>query len=167
MPQHLYVNCPDQKCQFHLKPIWLLVANPLQITVDPAVWPEDGRFLFVACPECRHVSAHLQAYEGDPPEGDRSAQQPWLGIFFLCAIPGCRSPAEFLVRMDATVTQTTEPELREKLATGYWTGVSACEHPISTRDVPKDGFLFEWQRGMLRGHNTQHPRWNSLRQPRK
>ncbi|SRR5260370_3563280 len=161
MPLDYYVNCPIESCKFHRAPIRLLVANPQQTIGDLAEWPEDGTFLYLACPECRRVFVHCHAYQDDFPEESHNVEKAWLRISFRCAKENCRTPIEFHVLLETTVTQTTESELRTKLRTEHWTGVSPCDHPISTANILE--FLFDFVRGKMRGYNPRHPRWNALK----
>ncbi len=162
-----YVNCPAiaGPCRFHDEPIRLLDASPPQTIHGREEWPEDGTFLYLACPECRHVSAHCHAYDAGFPESAHTLEKAWLRISFLCATQNCNTPKEFHVLMGTTVTQTTESELRAKLKAGYWTGVSPCDHPIYTNDA--QNYVFEWVRGAIKGYNPRHPRWSDLRRTAK
>src|SRR6266851_10464532 len=74
-----------------------------------AWWPNGIDDLYVACPECRHISGHRR-YEviHEPaqkiPHGDKS----WLRISFRCAQPGCGIPVQFHVLVLTIVTVTSK-----------------------------------------------------------
>lgn len=67
---------------------------------------------------------------------------------------------QFHVLQDSTVTESTESELRELLASGYWKGLSPCGHPIAIFGNQKVSFDLATP-GRPRGYNRRHPFWKS------
>ena len=155
----LYVQCMNQRCSRSRKetPIRLLVPTPPQVGPDLSSWPNDGRSLFVACPECTLVFAYERARAAvfPPKEGEA-----WMSISFRCRAEGCNTPAEFHVLRDSATNAATESQLRKQLASGHWTGALPCGHPIIVargQDV-----LFEWDRGRIHGYDPNHRKWERI-----
>jgi len=165
MPPDLVVHCPSQaeesRCRFRRDPIRLLAANPLQKERHPEVWPKDGTLLYLACPDCRLVSAHsdckVVGFSDD--QSKRHRGKVWLRLSFRCGVEGCNTPGEFHVLEDGTVTLTRKTELREKLNSGHWIGVLPCGHPISKANPKTLHFDIP---GIMQGYNPNHQRWASI-----
>jgi hypothetical protein len=119
-------------------------------------WPNESDWLYVACPECRQVSAYIapSIYHGQSlPHGDKT----WLCISFRCAVENCNTPVQFHILTEAVETLRTESELRAKLASGHWRGNAPCGHPIATGSAQEIRFQWDW--GRLRGYDPKHPEW--------
>jgi hypothetical protein len=60
------------------------------------------------------------------------------------------------------VTETTESEIYDLLASGYWTGAVQCGHPIGIKEYQK--VSFDPIRGGidLRGYNRYEAFWKSF-----
>jgi hypothetical protein len=133
MSLDLTVYCPNNECEFHQKPI-LLPASTLPQTVDdPKGWPEDGTYLYLACPACRRVSAHFHGEPIDLPEASQSEfrkDTDWLRVNYVCGVEHCKSPAEFRVLVRKGEDKSIRSELLDKLRLGHWTGNLPCGHPI-------------------------------------
>ncbi len=91
---------------------------------------------------------------------DTRADKIFFCISLRCAVEDCNIPVQFHVLMDATITQTTESELREKLATGYWKGACQNGHPIAITSGQK--VLFETVQGKLEGYNPNGREWKDF-----
>jgi len=157
----LYVLCMNQRCP-HSRvemPIRLLVPSPPDTKPNPNFWPNDGHFLYVACPECVHVFAYRQAGAAEFSQ-KKDPGRMWMSISFRCATEGCNTPAEFHALLGTTVTQTANDELREKLASGYWKGVLQCGHPIVVGK--KQNVRFEWDLGRMQGYDRSHRKWERI-----
>jgi len=160
MTQWPCIYCTTEECREKHTPIPLPFAMPESSTSNPEAWPNDSNWLYVACPVCRRVSQHSGFY---PAQLDRSIPESnsiWLRVSYRCAVGGCKLPVEFHVLTGPTITQTTVPELREKLNTEYWKGAFPCAHPIAT--TSEQEVRFDRPTGILRGYNPNNPRWNEI-----
>ena len=156
------IYCMSPQCFRKRKPIPLPFPTPVPVVRDLEWWPNDKDWLYFACPECRLITAHLgiQVVQFQDPQSRPHADKLWLCISFRCAVEGCNTPVQFHVLADSTITQTTESELREKLSSGYWSGVSPCKHETSITNDQK--VRFEIVRGRLQGYNPEHREWSDL-----
>jgi hypothetical protein len=155
----LYVQCMNKRCLRSRKetPIRLLVPVPLQTEPDPSLWPDDGRWLYLACPECILVFAYNRPGIAEfPPKGDEA----WMCISFRCKAATCNAPAEFHVLIDTGKGTAAESQAREQLATGYWTGALPCGHPIIV--AKEQNVIFEWDRGSIHGYDPNHWKWQRI-----
>jgi len=154
-----HLICKNRNCGL---PIPLPLSTLLHLVPHPQWWPNDSDWLYAACPECRQVSAHLRfsLWDFEDVRSRPHADKDWLRISFRCAQEGCNIPVQFHVLWVPTVTQTTETELREKLHTGYWTGVSPCGHPIAITNDQK--IVFEWALGKMQGYNSNDRLWSEV-----
>jgi hypothetical protein len=163
MPAIPCLTCPSEACRTaKIRPIPLPPSTLVHSAPHPGWWPNDTHWLYAACPECRQVSAHLRfvVWEVQDSQSTPHADKVWLRISFRCAQAGCNTPVQFHVLWVPTVTQTTESELREKLRTGYWTGVSPCGHPIAIANDQK--VLFDWALGRMLGYNPTDRFWSEV-----
>jgi hypothetical protein len=135
-------------------------------TLEPATegqdwWPNGSDWLYIACPECRYVYAHVQCRNETLPRNRTTPHEDkiLLRISYRCAGTGCGVPRQFHILVDATVTDTTVSELRDLLTSGYWTGVGPCVHPIGI--VGNQTPSVDPIRGGidLRGYNSADPFW--------
>jgi hypothetical protein len=151
------IYCETRNCLDKRKPIPLPFAMPGPSVQHPTAWPTDNTWLYVACPECKRVSAYC-AYR--PIQLDRNlphSDKLWIRISFECAQEGCESPVQFHVLVDPVLTPTTLYELREKLNSGYWRGGFPCGHPIATAIDQK--VEFDRPAATLEGYNPEDPYW--------
>ena len=131
---------------------------------DQGLWPNQRDSLYFACPECRTVSGyyecqnvilqpHLRAHHED---------KIVIRISFLCNVGICEVPRQFHILADALVTETTETDLRALLASGYWTGVGPCVHPIGI--VGNQKVSFDSIRGGIdmKGYNRADSFWKDF-----
>src|SRR6266852_1138044 len=152
------LECPSGSCN----PIPLPFATLPPTVKRPRWWPTETDWLYVACPDCKLVSAHVGysvRHFGDSqsvPQADKS----WLCISFRCAVESCDTPVQFHILREHIESLTTEHELREKLATGYWKGACQNGHSIATTSAQE--IRFEWDRETLRGYDPNHPEWRDL-----
>src|SRR6266446_5408780 len=162
MMPDLVVHCSKEGRRFRLESIRLLVANPLQITRHPELWPTDGSRLWIACPACKLVSAHCfcetVGFPDDQIEFHRD--KVWWSISFRCAVEGCNTPAQFHVLMGTTVTETIKNDVREKLGKGYWKGVLPCDHPISITNDQR--VHFGMVPGRMQGYSPDDSQWHYI-----
>ena len=166
MPLDLGVKCPHPGCQFHQKPIHLLVAG-LGTTSDSRIrWAEKRTELYLACPACKRVSLHRRAEFHDFPEDHQAAGykgKVWIHIALLCSAEGCNTPADFHVLLNQASNNQLASELQIKLAKIHWTGVLPCGHYIAS--VGKGRWYFDRPlEGQLWDHTPFDPR---LAFPRK
>lgn len=162
MTTDLVVHCPTDGCRFQQEPIRLLISNPEQTKTNPNLWPSDGTWLYLACPECKRVSAYCYTQIAGFPDDqdDFQTDTAWLRISFRCAEEGCNTPAELHVQIDTIQTQRTRPRLLDRLRTGYWSGTLQCGHPIAiTSDQDP---VLERALGTMQGYNPGHPRWKRI-----
>jgi hypothetical protein len=154
--------CVSGKCIQKHKPIPLPFAMPPQPISHPELWPNGRNWLYVACPECRQVSAHshwVPVYFPDV-RSRPHANKLWLRISLLCGVEDCNTPVQFHVLVAPTITETTESKWREKLRSGYWTRACPCGHPTSI--TSDQAVVFERIRGILLGYNPSHPLWKQI-----
>lgn len=159
-----YLGCPNEDCQFHEGYIWLPPSSPTQTDDDPASWPGDGTYLFVACPGCRLVSSHCYAGAGDrSPSSQTSPQidEVWIRVSFLCEQENCKTPAEFHVLVAKAEDKQIRKGLIAKLQVGHWTGTMPCGHELEP--MSGDNFDFDRPLGSLKGYNPDRPRQPRIR----
>jgi hypothetical protein len=144
------VICHSGQCQGRT-PIPLPVSTLPPSVNNPMWWPNDSDWLYVACPECRHVYAYIQPTAVHFPEGQviSHSDKLWLRISFLCGHASCGVPAQFHALVDATVTDTTQSEWCDLLTKGYWIGSCPCGHPLAT--IAGQKVLFEFSPGKITG----------------
>src|SRR5260370_3071542 len=157
-PQHWgFVCCTSENC---LTPMLLYVAKPLQPVLDPDWWPHGKNWVYVACPECKLVYAYI-GLESLQNQNTLPVDKLWLRISFRCAVEDCKTPVQFHVLINSTVTEESENEWREKLRTGYWRCACPSGHPSAIVENQKVSFdRIDGER--LRGYNPDHPLWNEL-----
>src|SRR5437899_8094431 len=102
IPLYFSVQCNAADCQAKGTPIPLRESKPPRKDLDQDEWPNDGNQLYVACPECRHVSAHRRVVLACTEILSKS----WLCIAFRCAAEGCNTPAEFHVLTEPSVEKS-------------------------------------------------------------
>lgn len=139
MPFDRYLKCPNPDCPSPQEPIWLPSANLSQTTGDQKAWPSDGGSLFVACPECRRVSAHCSVQTEDCSEAIRTALRRdkfWIRVSFVCGQENCKTRLEFLALTGKADRKHVDIEVREKLQSGWWSGNLACQHAMRPRANP-------------------------------
>jgi len=161
MPVVACLWCPIDECPKQTQPMPLPVSTLQHKPLNPEEWPNDKELLYAACPDCRQVSAHLRFVLWNLPDfpSGPHADKSWLRISFRCAVEDCKTPVQF----HTLVIPTAEParnEWREKLASGYWRGVSPCGHPIAITNDQKVGFA--WVQGRMQGYNLADPLWSTL-----
>jgi hypothetical protein len=154
--------CLSAECHHKTIPIPLPFATPPPTEQNLGWWPNRVDWLYVACPECRQISAYVTS---SPVVFQDSKKRPhankfWFCISFRCAVEGCNTPIQFHVLEEPTITQTTESEWRERLASGYWKGASPCGHPISITSGQKVSFHAD--QGRLWGYDPNDPAWAYL-----
>jgi len=152
------LHCPTHSCS----PIPLPFATLPPELKRQGWWPNGVDWLYVACPECRLISAHVgcSSYLHDDVAPVRHSDKRWLCISLRCAVEGCNTPVQFHVLEEPIVTLTTEREWHEKLSTGYWKGVCQNGHPIATTSDQE--IRFEWDRETLRGYDPNALEWRGL-----
>jgi hypothetical protein len=129
---------------------------------DQDWWPNQREWLYIACPECRQVAAHIGCCNEviSRSQSELHKDKFLLRISFLCAGQSCGVPVQFHVLQDSTVTENTESELRELLASNYWRGLSPCGHPINISGNQKVSFDLPTP-GRPQGYNRRHAFWRS------
>jgi len=166
MPLCHYVNCPNEDCDLHQKPILLPPSSPPRPDDDLEGWPTDETHLYVACPSCRLVSVHCSAHVDDfLPESQSEFRKDrvWLRIRFVCGVEDCKTLSEFHALMARALQQKLWREIYEKFQIGYWKGATVCHHPIQP---PRDELLyFDEIQGKLKGHDPRHDPDISLSRP--
>lgn len=159
MESDLFVNCPNESCSLHSRPIWLRISNPQRILGDPSLWPKDGTKLFLECPSCRRVSAHSRVEIGVPPELNRSEQMVWLRISFRCATRGCGFPVEFHVWRETKILGLTKAGIYEQLRGESWEGESPCGHPMHIKQKQLVHFSLD---GIVNGYDPHTDQWRHI-----
>lgn len=152
-PPYFSVVCPELGCHREGKPIPLRASTPQRKDLDQDEWPNDGNPLYVACPECRHVSVHRRVGLACMERESRA----WLCIAFRCGLEGCNTPAEFHVLIEPTATK---PDVLSKLRNEYWTAVLPCSHPISIAD--DQAVAFDWDTERMRGYDPNADHWKRI-----
>jgi hypothetical protein len=133
MPSDLVVRCPNTECPAHQKPIALLAANPERIIADPEGWPKDGTVRWIACPECRRVSAYSHARIEPHLPDYRSTRKEWIGVTLVCGEEGCKSQSRFHALLAERADKELATEIQAKVAGGYWIGrFPDCRHTLSS-----------------------------------
>jgi hypothetical protein len=151
------------ECEHCSYRIVLPFPTPKSIAGRPDWWPNERDWLYLACPDCKQISAYIGFRSAAPLASQKKAHADELlwRISFRCAVEGCNTPVQFHVLAESTVTETTERELRAKLASGYWKGVSPCGHPIAITENQK--LVFDLiHEGRLQGYNPNHRMWNNF-----
>jgi hypothetical protein len=127
-------------------------------------WPNTRDWLYLACPECRIVAAHIGCQNMVLLRSQTKLHEGriLIRISFLCEMGICRVPRQFHILADALVTETTESDLRALLASGYWKGVGPCVHPTGINADQK--VSFDPIRGGidLRGYNRADSFWKEF-----
>jgi hypothetical protein len=154
------IYCTTRECRDKQKPIPLPFAMPAPPVSHPKAWPTDNSWLYVACPECKRVSAHCAYHQIQFDRDQPESENLWIRISFECGHEGCETPVQFHVILPPTMTQTTFAELNEKLNSGYWKGAFPCGHPIATTADQKVEFARPG--GTLQGYNPEDPYWLSF-----
>jgi len=156
------LRCPSDECRTKMQPIPLPISTLQHKPLNPEAWPNDTDWLYVACPDCKQVSAYLRfdLWNFQDVLQRPHADKDWIRISFRCEAEGCGIPIQFHVLAEPTVTQTTETELREKLSSGHWKGVSQCGHPIAIRQDQR--VIFERVRGRMQGYSLADPLWRKI-----
>ncbi len=83
-----------------------------------------------------------------------------LRVSYLCAAQPCGVPVQFHFLHDTEITNNTQKELRDLLASGYWTGPSPCGHPIGVLGNQKVVFDIP-NPGRPKGYNREDSFWYS------
>jgi hypothetical protein len=130
---------------------------------DRDVWPNGRNWLYIACPECRYVYGHAQCQNEVLPRNQPipHADKIVLRISYRCTRTTCGVPVQFHILEDATVTETTERELRDLLTSGYWTGVCPCGHSIGLAANQKV-FFDRMGQETLQGYNRADRFWQQF-----
>jgi hypothetical protein len=143
--------------------IVLPFPTPEPAPEDHDSWPNGRNWLYFACPQCRHIAAYAQCRNEVLPQNQAIPREDKvvIRVSFLCAGQSCGVPVQFHILEDATLTETTESELHDLLASGYWTGVGPCAHPIAIVGNQRVSFDLMHE-GILRGYNRKHPSWKNF-----
>ncbi len=147
-----YVHCSDSACPFHGKPILLPASSPQQKDSDPQGWPTDESVLFVACPQCRLVSAHYHADLADFPQDAQDKfrrGRVWWRITTQCGAENCTTLLEFHVLMEEDGQSRMWSDISGKFRAGFWKGATPCGHPLQA----SDNLHSDCVEGKLRGHD--------------
>jgi hypothetical protein len=137
MNRHPGLFCLSRDYQHTQGPMPLPLSTLRHVPEDQVEWPNDGSWLYVACPECNRVFAYSKIdLLPSPPAGPHS-DKFWLRISFRCAVENCGTPVQFHALVETTLTETTMTEWREKLANGYWKGAALCGHHIANNQRAK------------------------------
>jgi hypothetical protein len=154
MPLYFCVVCPEYLCPRRHVPIPLRESTPQRRELDQDEWPNDGKKLYLACPDCNHVSVYNQAVLA----AVEIELREWLCIAYRCGLEDCNTPVEFHILTETTVQKT---DILSKLRSEYWTAVLPCGHPISIEDG--QGVFFRWDRGRMRGYDQEADHWRKIR----
>ncbi len=153
------LHCGHCPCQI-VFPFSTLPPKP----ENQEMWPNQRDWLYFACPECRIASAYIECRNEALPTNQttRYDDRMVIRISFLCEQGICRVPRQFHILADAQVTETTETELQDLLASGYWTGAGPCAHTIGISTNQKVSFDSIRGGSDLRGYNRNASFWRDF-----